>query len=327
MWGETMINDLLKISQMIGKTPTVQLENSKISLFAKLEFHNLMNTVKARSAYYILKSAVERGEVTNRSTIIESSSGNFAISLAVLCKRLGIRFIPVIDPNINCTYENILNLISNKVVKITDRDKKGGYLLSRLQMVEQLCQEIPYSYWTNQYENQDNFLAHYNGIGQELVDHFQELDYAFVGVGTGGTIAGISLRLKEKFPNIKIVAVDIEGSVIFGGKPKKRFIPGLGSSIVPPILKNAIIDEILHVNEINSVEGCYRLLEEHAIFAGGSSGSVYYAIQKYFDNREFIRKPNVVFLCPDSGVPYTNTVYSKKWVKWLRSRASMVIQK
>ncbi|MCY9508504.1 2,3-diaminopropionate biosynthesis protein SbnA [Paenibacillus larvae] len=312
-----MLTKLKTLVNRIGNTPLIQLEHEKINLFAKLELHNFMSSVKIRPAYYILKTAIESGEINQNTTVIESSSGNFGVALATLCKYLHIKFIAVIDPNINSNYEQMLRSIAYDVVKVTTPDPTGGYLLTRVKTVQELCQQIPYSFWTNQYENPNNPLSHYLGLGAELVGHFGHLDYAFIGVSSGGTISGISQCLKESFPHVKIIAVDSEGSVIFGDKPKKRYIPGLGSSMVPPNVKRALIDEIIHVSEINTVEGCKQLFEEHAIFAGGSSGTSYYAINQYFEKMKPGEKPNVVFICPDSGVPYINTIYNQDWKMWL----------
>ncbi|MHA4262417.1 2,3-diaminopropionate biosynthesis protein SbnA (plasmid) [Bacillus cereus] len=318
-----MLKKLEKLGALIGNTPMIKLEDKKINLYAKLEYYNLMNSVKARAAYHILKSAIERGEVTEDSTIIESSSGNFAVAIATFCKYIGLKFIPVIDPNINESYKNFLSSMSYQVIKVNKRDETGGYLLTRLEKVKELLDTIPHAYWTNQYNNQDNFQAHYQGIGSELANDFNQLDYAFIGVSTGGTIAGVSKRLKEKFPNIKIVAVDSQGSVIFGDKPCKRYIPGIGASIVPGMIKNALIDDVVIVPEIKTVTGCYELFNKHAIFAGGSSGTSYYAIQQYFENKVFQYTPNVVFLCPDNGQAYTSTIYNPEWVGWLNEQNSL----
>ncbi|AKF95956.1 2,3-diaminopropionate biosynthesis protein SbnA [Brevibacillus laterosporus] len=315
-----MLDRLKVLENQIGNTPLIRLEHDKLNLFAKLEFHNLMGSVKIRPAFYILKKAIENGEINQHTTVVESSSGNFGVALASLCKRLRIKFIPIIDPNINFGYEKILRAMSYDVVKVTDRDTTGGYLISRVKKVKELCEQIEHSYWTNQYSNPNNGYAHYYGLGKELADHFDKLDYAFIGVSSGGTISGVSKRLKEKFPNIKIIAVDSEGSVIFGQKPKKRYIPGLGSSIVPQNAQDALIDEVIHVAENNTVEGCHKLFEDHAIFAGGSSGTSYYAINQYFQEKKLIEKVNVVFLCPDSGSPYVDTIYNNEWINWLREQ-------
>ncbi|MFJ7185383.1 2,3-diaminopropionate biosynthesis protein SbnA [Lysinibacillus xylanilyticus] len=313
-----MLNKLKELELYIGNTPVVKLQNEEINLFAKLEYYNLMNNIKARTAYSILKGAILRGEINENSTLIESSSGNLAISLAIMCKKINIKFIPVIDPNINKSYENILNAISYKVVKVNERDESGGFLNTRLNKVQELCSEISHSYWTNQYGNRDNFLAHYQGTGEELNEHFDDIDYAFIGVGTGGTISGVSQKLKEKFPNVKIIAVDSIGSLIFSDIPKKRYLPGIGSSIKPVSLNQKYIDEVVLISETNAIEGCHELFNTHAIFAGASSGSVFYALREYFKDKDLLKKPNVVFICPDNGMSYTDTVYNLEWVKWFK---------
>ncbi|QDS33896.1 2,3-diaminopropionate biosynthesis protein SbnA [Brevibacillus brevis] len=315
-----MLTKMMAISHMIGNTPLNKLEHEHINLFCKLEYNNLMGSVKVRPAFYILQEAIKRGEITEETTVVESSSGNFAIALATLCKRLGIKFIPVIDPNINPVYENLLRVISHEVVKVTDRDETGGFLLTRIQTVNRLLNETSNSFWTNQYGNPDSARSHYFGLGAEIADSFETLDYAFIGVSSGGTITGISQRLKERFPDIKIIAVDTVGSVIFGQEPQKRYIPGIGSSMRPDILKGAIIDEVVHVSEEDTVKACYQLYAEHGIFAGGSSGTSYWAIENYFKDQKHVAKPNVVFLCPDGGMPYVNTVYNQEWVQWLHQQ-------
>ncbi|QDX94321.1 2,3-diaminopropionate biosynthesis protein SbnA [Brevibacterium sp. JNUCC-42] len=313
-----MLVKLDTIRPFIGDTPLLQLKNDTINLYTKLEFQNYGGSVKVRPAYYILKSAIERGEITPTTTIIESTSGNFGIALALLCKKLEIPFIPIIDSNINEIYEKILHVTATNVIKVNERDETGGYLLNRIRKVNELLSTIEDSFWTNQYANRDSFLSHYHGLGKEIADAFEQLDYVFIGVSSCGTIAGISRRLKEKFPSVKVIAVDSEGSVIFGNSPKKRYIPGIGSSMVPEILKEAIIDEVIHVPEYRAIQGCYEMLEKHALFVGGSSGSSYYAIGNYFADKVFTTPPNVLFICPDSGLSYVDTIYNKEWVENFR---------
>ncbi|ASS74002.1 2,3-diaminopropionate biosynthesis protein SbnA [Tumebacillus algifaecis] len=315
-----MLEKLKSVAHMIGHTPLMKLADERLDLYCKLEYHNLMGSVKVRPAYYILKEAIERGDVNQHTTIIESSSGNFAIALATLCRKIGIKFIPVIDPNINPSYENLLKTISSDVVKVTERDESGGFLLTRIETVNRLLTEIEDSFWTNQYGNPNNYRAHYHGLGTELADSFEQLDYAFIGVSSGGTITGISRRLKEKFPNVKIIAVDSDGSVIFGGEAKKRYIPGIGSSMRPSILDNALIDEVIYVPEVETIDGCHELYSKHGIFAGGSSGTSYRAVQQYFAGKMLGNRPTVAFLCPDGGMAYTDTVYNQEWVAWLRAQ-------
>lgn len=309
-----IVHALDLISTYIGHTPVRQLRHDKAALFVKLEYNNYSGSIKDRAVLNILRKGVELGYIDKDTTVIESSSGNFAISLASMCRFIGIRSIVVIDPNINSDYERMVNLLATQVIKVTERDRTGGYLLSRIDKVNELCAQYDNIYWTNQYENKFNFQAYYHGLGLEICDSFDELDYVFVGVSTGGSIAGISRRIKEKFPQVKIVAVDIEGSVIFGQPPKKRYISGLGSSKVPGMIGEAIIDEVVHVAEINVVKGCRELLQNHTVFGGGSTGAMYYAATEFLATGNFDRKPVVLFLAPDKGAGYLDTVYNEEWV-------------
>jgi cysteine synthase A len=221
----------------------------------------------------------------------------------------------VIDPNINHDYELLLNKLADRVEKVTERDETGGYLLTRLKKVKEVCEQGSDIYWTNQYDNPNNYLAYYEGMGKEICDSFDHLDYVFVGVSTCGTIAGISRKLKERFPAITVVAVDIEGSVIFGGAPQKRYISGLGSSKVPGMLKEAIIDKVVYVSEPNVVKGCHELLSRHTIFGGGSAGAMYYAVKEFLEQHEVTHRPKILFLCPDKGAAYLDTIYNESWVE------------
>lgn len=301
------------LRKILRPTPHVPLVMPDMDLFAKLEFVNPVGSIKDRSAYWILKRAAERGEINAKTTVIESSSGNFATALAALTHLLGLRFIPVIDPNISSTYESFLRRICPAVVKVEERDDTGGFLKTRLEMVKHLCATIPNAYWTNQYANPDAVEAHYELTAGEICAAFDSLDYVFIAVSTAGTIAGVSRRLKEHFPKVKIIAVDSEGSVIFGGTPRKRHIPGLGSSIVPPLLARARIDEVVKIPECETVAACRELLTSHGLFVGGSSGTAFAAVKRFAPKMRGARRPSVLFLCADRGTPYLDTVYDPAW--------------
>ncbi len=294
-------------------TPHVPLAMNGMNLFAKLEYVNPVGSIKDRAAYWILKRAAERGEICEETTVIESSSGNFASALAAFTHLIGLRFIPVIDPNISSTYESFLRRICPTVVKVEDRDDTGGFLKTRLQMVKHLCATIPSAYWPNQYGNPDAMEAHYELTATEICDDFDSLDYVFIGVSTAGTIAGVSRRLKERYPKIRVVAVDIEGSVIFGGAPRKRHIPGIGSSIVPPLLSHAKIDDVVLIPERETVQACRELLTTHGLFVGGSSGTAFAAVKRYAARIVGAKRPTVLFLCADRGTPYLDTVFDPRW--------------
>jgi 2,3-diaminopropionate biosynthesis protein SbnA len=294
-------------------TPHVPLAVPGMNLFAKLEYVNPVGSIKDRAAYWILKRAAERGDICDETTVIESSSGNFAAALAAFTHLVGLQFIPVIDPNISSAYESFLRRLCPMVVKVEERDDTGGFLKTRLQMVEHLCATVPNAYWTNQYGNLDAVEAHYRLTATEICDDFDSLDYVFLGVSTAGTIAGVSRRLKERYPGIRVIAVDTEGSVIFGGSPRKRHIPGIGSSIVPQLLSHARIDDVVFVSERETVEACRELLTTHGLFVGGSSGSAFAAIKRHASKMAGARHPTVLFLCADRGTPYLDTVFDPAW--------------
>ena len=309
----SLVARLDQLRKIFRPTPHVPLAVAGMNLFAKLEYVNPNGSIKDRPAYWILKRAAERGEIRDHTTVIESSSGNFASALASFTRLVGLPFIPVIDPNISGTYESFLRRVCPRVVKVEERDDTGGFLKTRLQMVKHLCATVPNAYWPNQYGNPDAMEAHYRTTAGEICADFDSLDYAFIGVSTAGTIAGMSRRLKEHYPDVKIIAVDTRGSVIFGDAPRKRHIPGIGSSIVPPLLSRAVIDDVVLISERETVAACRELLTDHGLFVGGSSGSAFAAVQRYAPRMPKDRLPTVLFLCADRGTPYLDTVFDPAW--------------
>jgi len=304
---------LNQLRNTLRPTPHVPVAMKGMDLFAKLEYVNPVGSIKDRPAYWILKRAVERGEIGEETTVIESSSGNFAAALAAFTRLVGLRFIPVIDPKISSTYESFLRRICPRVVKVEDLDDTGGFLKTRLAMVKHPCTAIPNSFWTNQYGNPDAMEAHYELTAGEICAEFESLDYVFIPVSSAGTIAGVSRRLKGHYPHIHVIAVDTEGSVIFGGAPRKRDIPRAGSSIVPPLLSHARIDDVVLIPERETLEACRELLTVHGLFVGGSSGTVFAAIKRYAARMTAARRPRVLFLCADRGTPYLDTVFDPHW--------------
>lgn len=306
---------LKQLRKAIGQTPLLRLEDENVELFMKMETHNLSGSVKDRPALHILSKAFAEGLVDQDTVVVESSSGNFAIALATVCRALDVEFVPVIDININPANEQVLRTLCDRVELVTERDETGGCLLTRLARVKEMCEEIPKAYWPNQYANPWNAEAHYLGTGTEICDAVPGLDYLFVGVSSGGTVTGTSQIIRQRFPAAKIIAVDIEGSVIFRPEPKKRYIPGMGSSMRPPILDGAHIDEAVFVSEPDAVRGCRELYERTGMFMGGSTGTVYQAIQSYFSSHPGGQRPVVAFLAPDRGLAYLDTVYNPAWTQ------------
>jgi cysteine synthase A len=304
--------------EKVGNTPLARLGIQGfpgVDLYAKLEYYNPTGSVKDRAANYILQKLLRLGEIDRKTTLIESSSGNFGIALAAYCRKNGLKFIAVVDPCISPINELMIRSLGAQVVKVETSDCNGGFLLTRVAKVKELRGQIKNSYWVNQYGNPYNAEAYYNTLGTEICDGLDRIDYVFMGVSSGGTITGVSNKIKERFPNARVVAVDIIGSVIFGHPPQKRYIPGIGSSMVPDILKQARIDHVVMMDEISTIKHCHQLLEDHYIFAGGSSGSVFAAVHHYFQRHPQEAAPgvNAVAVFADRGERYINTVYNPDW--------------
>ncbi|WP_433399630.1 2,3-diaminopropionate biosynthesis protein SbnA [Streptomyces sp. CA-146814] len=297
----------------LPRTPVVRLPHLGLQLYAKMELENRTGSAKDRAAIWILREAVRRGEITRTTTVVESSSGNFALALASFLNELGVPFVPVLDPNVNAATERTLRRLCARVEKVTEPDGTGGYLLSRLGRISELRAELSDVYWPNQYANPDGARGHYELTARELLEDVGRIDYLFVGVGTGATINGLSRRLGETCPDAMVVAVDVEGSAIFGAPPARRRIPGIGSSIRPPLIDEAWIKKVVVLSELDEVAGCRALLRDHGIYAGGSTGCVYAAITRHFEGHTG-PEPVVAFLCADSGNPYADTVYTDDWV-------------
>lgn len=309
-----LFEKISRLEKHIGQTHTSSLEFPYGNLYAKLEFGNFMGSIKDRAAFYVMKKAIEDGKIDQNTTIIESSSGNLAMGLGGICKCLGLKFIAVVDPKITREKEKNLSYLATEIVKVHDMDDTGGYLLTRIAKVKELVSLIPNSYNLNQYSNTDNYMSYYNSLGNEINDTFDRLNYLFVSVSTGGTVTGLSMRLREKFPDLKVIAVDIEGSLALGGEPKKRNISGLGSSRASEFIPKIKLDHTMILTEKEIVKGCEELFHEQMIFAGGSSGAAYYAAKRFLA-RESRRDDNSLIICPDRGHAYIDIIYTNNKIK------------
>jgi N-(2-amino-2-carboxyethyl)-L-glutamate synthase len=302
-----------QLDQLIGNTRLHKLNYSSGNLYTKTECQNFFGSIKDRPAYYILKKAIEKNLINSSTTIIESTSGNFGIALAGICRALKLKFVPVIDPNISAEKENIMKLSRCEIIKVTERDETGGFLLNRIRKVKEYLQDHENSYTPNQYENPDNYMAYYHTLGQEIVNNFSRLDFAFISVSTGGTITGLSNKLKEKFKNIRIIGVDVKGSLIFDNKPAIRKISGMGASMRTSLLDKALIDEVIILSQQEIIAGCRELFFGHNLFLGGSSGAAYAAANRFLEKYKK-RNINAIFISPDAGNSYLDTLYNDEWV-------------
>lgn len=295
--------------QGIGNTPLIEIENSP-QVFAKLEGQNLFGSAKDRAAYYIINKLLSDGIINNNTEIVESSSGNFAIALAGVCKFFNLKFTCVVDPLLNETNKKILNCYGVNLVCVDKPDKNNNYLKSRLNKVLEIISNNKKSYWINQYDNPLIPNA-YKDISKEIFTQLKNVDYIFVPVSTCGTIAGISQYTKNNYPNVKIIAVDLDCSNIFDKAKTCQNIPGMGLFKKPGNLENAIIDDVVIVSEKDCIQECH-LLANRGIIVGASSGGTFSAIKKYYG--KFDKSDTIVALMPDRGERYLDSVFSEEWI-------------
>lgn len=291
-------------------------EKPQLNIYAKLERYNPTGSIKDRAAFYLLSQLLKRKTITKSTTIIESSSGNFGVALSAYTNLFGLKFICVIDKTTLAVNKQIIELNGAEVICIDTPDDSGGYLKNRIARIKEIVSTTDDIYWVNQYENPLNAQAYYHTLGAEICNEIpgKKLDYIFIGLSSGGTITGLSNRIKDCFPHAKVIAVDVDGSVIFGGLPKKRFIPGIGSSIQPKILDQARIDDVVSVNEEETISACRKILKDYNLMVGGSSGSVFAAVNKYFLYHSNFGTPrNIMCIFADSGDKYLNTLYNDDW--------------
>jgi cysteine synthase A len=302
----------------IGWTPLVRMERlfpgSPVRMLAKLEALNPGGSIKDRPARAILEDAMARGRAGSGTVIIESSSGNMGIGLAQACRYHGLRFICVVDPRTTALNLKLLRAYGAEIDLVSEPEPLSGeFLQARIQRVEELLRQIPGAFWPNQYANYENARAHYRTTMHEIVEALDgRLDALFVATSTCGTLRGCAEYARDHALGTRIIAVDAVGSLIFGNVRAERLIPGLGAGMRPPLCDVSLVDECVHVTDLDCLLGCRRLLQREAILGGGSSGAVVSALGKL---RHRLAAGSVcVAIMPDRGERYLDTLYDDQWV-------------
>lgn len=298
----------IPIEKAIGNTPLVCID-FPIKFYAKLEGLNLFGSMKDRAALFVIKELIDSKKIKNDTTIIESSSGNFAVSLAGICNCLGIPFTCVSDPLMNETTRKIIQNFGAQIVTINEPDENNIYVTKRLEYINNQLTRSKKIYWINQYNNQMVRDA-YKSLAMELVSQKEDFGYIFIPVSSCSTISGVSQFLKKINSSIKIVAVDLKSSSIFGKPTTRQKLPGMGLDRTPGNLEYAIIDDVVIVDELSCIIKCRELLKK-GLFVGPSSGGVVAAIKTKYYNLELGK--DVVAIFPDRGDRYISTVYNDKW--------------
>lgn len=298
------------VTELIGNTPVVELSNLekevglKAQLLAKVEFFNPAGSVKDRIAKRMIEKAEEQGLLKKGATIIEPTSGNTGIGLASVCASKGYKAIFTMPETMSVERRNLLKAYGAKIV-LTPGSQGMKVAIAK---AKELQESTPNSLIPSQFTNLENPQAHYETTGPELWEQTDgKIDIFVAGVGTGGTISGTGKYLKEKNPNIKIVAVEPEGSpVLSQGKAGPHGIQGIGAGFVPDTLNTQIYDEIITVTNENAYNTGRAIAQKEGLLVGISSGaSVYAAIQ--LAKRPENEGKRIVALMPDTGERYLST--------------------
>jgi N-(2-amino-2-carboxyethyl)-L-glutamate synthase len=281
-------------------------------LFLKCEGFNFAGSVKVKAATEMVEAAERNGTLTPGSILVESSSGNLGVALSMIAASKGYGFVCVTDSRCNLATRRLMEALGSQVHIITEPHPTGGYLGARIDHVRALCASDDRYVWLNQYTNPANWRAHYRRTAPAIARQFPELDVLFVGAGTTGTLMGCARFFQEWHRPVHVVAVDSIGSVTFGGPSGRRMIPGLGTSVRPPLLDESYIDEVVLVEEADTIRTCHRLAKRGFLF-GGSTGTAVSGATRWLDEHG---SPDLtaVTIAPDLGERYLDTVYQTNWV-------------
>ncbi len=296
------------ISELIGNTPLVRinkLNKGYADILVKIEYFNPAGSIKDRTALSMIEDAERKGLIkSGESTIIEPTSGNTGIGLALVSLIKGYKLILTMPETMSKERRDILRAYGAQLI-LTD-GKKG--MQGAVEEAERLKKEIKGSFIPQQFNNPSNTKVHYETTGMEIWNDTEgKVDIVIAGIGTGGTISGIAKKLKEKNPNIKAIGVEPAASpVITKGKAGAHKIQGIGANFIPKNYDASIIDKVITVTDEDAINTALKLTKEEGIFAGISSGAALYAaleLSKQEENKDKL----IVVILPDTGMRYLSS--------------------
>lgn len=316
------------IVDTIGNTPLVKLsrviDSLDVTVAAKVEYLNPGQSIKDRIAVKMIDDAEKNGLIKPGGTIIEGTSGNTGMGLALVAAVRGYKCIFTTTDKQSKEKVDLLRALGARVdvcpTNVEPDDPRSYYSVAK-----RLSEEIPNSYYPNQYDNLSNREAHYETTGPEIWDQTNGSVTHFVaGIGTGGTITGTAKYLKEKNPDIKVIGVDSVGSVyksffetgIFNKNEIKPYLTeGIGEDIIPENVDFDFIDEVVQVNDKNALQMTRRLAKEEGLFIGGSCGAAVFGALEFAKKHNLSKDDLMVVILPDSGTRYISKIYNDAWME------------
>ncbi len=332
------MNDRLKIFHTnilegIGNTPLVKINQfsnvGQAEIFAKLEFLNPMGSIKDRVAHHMVAKAEKDGRLSPGATIIDNSSGNTALALAMVCAIKGYKLTMVVRDNLSSEKIKFLKALNVGLIFV-DHTLPPESPKSYNNITPLIVEQTPNSYYFDQHNNHDNREAHYLSTGPEIWEQMEgKIDFFVAGMGPGGTISGVARYLNEKDPHIKIIGIDPKGSVFYDYfysktliKPGPYLLEGLGDEFLIKCVDFSLIDEIYQITDIDAFHMTRQLAFKEAVFAGGSSGAALWACLRLAKNND--SRARIVTVFADAATRYLSTIYNDKW---LQEKVGLDIQK
>ena len=306
------------ILDTVGGTPIVRLnkvtKNLDCDIYAKCEFFNPGGSIKDRIGKHMLEMAEKEGRIKPGDTLIEPTSGNTGIGLALSAAVKGYKMIITMPEKMSKEKEVVLKSLGAKIIR-TRTEAAWDEPDSHIEIAKKLNKEIPHSHILDQYSNVNNPDVHYEFTANEILkDMGEDLSMFVAGVGTGGTITGVAKKLKEKLPNIKIIGVDPFGSILGGGKEVFPYkVEGIGYDFFPDVLDNNLVDEYIKINDKDSFIMARRLIKEEGLLVGGSSGGAVWAALKASKNLK--KNEKCLVILPDSIRNYMSKLADDDWME------------
>ena len=297
------------VTELVGRTPLLQLNRlaprEGAAVLLKMESMNPLSSVKDRIGVTMIEEAEEKGLLTRDTVIVEPTSGNTGIALAFVAASRGYRLILTMPETMSVERRNLLRALGADVILTPG----AGGMKGAIRKAQEILESTPGAYMPQQFENPANPEAHRRTTAREILDDTDgKVDIFVAGVGTGGTLTGVGEVLKDKNPQVRLVAVEPEDSpVLSGGSPGPHGIQGIGAGFIPAVLNMAIIDEIIKVELDQALETCRRLAREEGVLGGISAGANVWAALQVAGRPENREKTIVTILC-DTGERYLSTL-------------------
>jgi cystathionine beta-synthase len=306
------------ILDTIGNTPIVRLSRIgrglDAELLGKCEFLNAGGSVKDRIGVKMLLDAEKDGKIRPGDTLIEPTSGNTGIGIALAAAVKGYRVIITLPEKMSREKQVVLEALGAEIIR-TPTEAAWDSPESHIGVAKRLREIVPRSFILDQYNNMSNPAAHYDGTGEEIVrDLDGKLDYVVMTAGTGGTITGVAKKLKEKIPGVKIVGVDPYGSILAGGTEIFSYkVEGIGYDFIPKVLDRDLVDEWVKTDDKNSFQVARRLIRQEGLLVGGSSGACVWAAMQVAKKAK--KGARILCILPDSLRNYLTKFVDDKWMK------------